>query len=403
MHMSGTSNNNPGLLALTLICISLLGCATVSSQPSSQEVTVAPIGAGAETRPAVGRQQLEAEVMRYADRYSASMSLEADRIREKATTPKLLWFATGWKLACQQAVLEIAVGPNAVENLLDMMVLTSLTRQELETYWVPEVLGDELGQGLLKTSRRLEDEIWDRSKRVLTPEQQNDLRILLKEWDEQNPDQHYFWGIRLAGFTDQRALDLQRVQESGGLLNEIQQTRATAVEMQKFGERVLYYLQRAPNLTRLQAEFGLIESLNMPEVTQIRDNAHRITRSTERYAAVLESLPAELDTAIIQMFEKLSHEREAAIIQMFEKLSKEREEAVNHLIQTEGEALKALLISEEFQSAVRNIGSEGEEITNTALIRGALLILLWGVIFVAGRIISDRIISRNRRKQQNIQ
>lgn len=387
-----------------LICASLLvGCAGLGSptQPKSQDVTVAKIGAEAATKPAMQRQQLEVEIMRYGDRFSARMSLEADRIRAKATTPELRSFASGWKLACQTAVVEIAVGPNAVENLLDMIVLASLTREEVETYWVPEYLGAELGQGLLKAARMLEEEIWEGSKRVLTPEQQNDLRSLIREWNEQHPDQHYFWGIRFGGFTDQRAIELQRVEETGGLLGEIAQTRETAVEMREFGERVMYYMQRAPNLTRLQAEFGMHEMLNTPEAIQLLDNTERLTRSSERYAAVIEKLPAERDAAIMQMFSELSREREAAIIQMFDKLTREREVAIAQLIQEQREAIKALLISEELHSAVADIGSEGKDIANKTFVRGALLVLLWGVVFVAGRIISGAYLNRTRRKQED--
>jgi hypothetical protein len=372
------------LFVFLIICASLLaGCVGAATQPKSQDVSVAKIGAESASRPAMQRQQLETEIMRYGDRYAARMSLEADRIKAKATTPELRWFATGWKLASQTAVVDIAVGPNAVENLLDMMVLASLTRQELETYWVPEVLGDELGQGLLKAARMLEEEIWEGSKRVLTPEQQNDLRSLIHEWNQQHPDQHYFWSIRFGGFTDQRAIELQRVEQTGGLLGEIAQTREAAVEMREFGERVMYYMQRAPGLTRLQAEFGLREVFSMPEVIQVLDNTERLTRSTERYAA---------------MIEKLTAERDAAIVQMFDRLSMEREEAITQMMSEQREAIKALLISEELHTAVADIGSEGKDIANKTFMRGALLILLWGVVFLGGRVLSDILIRKLHRK-----
>jgi hypothetical protein len=377
------------LSIVVIASLSLLaGCAGLGTptQPKSQDVAVTKIGAETATKPAMQRQQLEVEVMRFGDRYSARMSLEADRIKAKAATPELRWFAAGWKLACQTAVVEIAVGPNSVENLLDMLVLVSLTREEVETYWMPEVLGPELGQGLLKAARMLEEELWEGSSRVLTPEQQADLRALIHEWNERNPDQHYFWSIRFSGFSDQRAQELQTVQQTGGLLGEISQTREAAAEMQEFAERVMYYMQRAPNLTRLQAEFGMVEALNMPEVTQVLNDTNRITRSTERYAAVLEKLPADTEAAITHMFDELSQEREAAIVQ---------------IALQQQEAIKALLISEELQTAVRNIAAESEEITNTAFIRGALLVLLWGVVFVIGRVIADKFRSRFNRKQQN--
>ncbi len=371
----------------------LVSCVGTPTQPKSQDVTVAKIGAEAASKPMMKRQQLEVEVMRYGDRFMARMSLEADRIKQKATTPELRRFVAGWKMSIQSTVVDISVGPNAVENLLDMIVLASLTREEVETYWVPEYLGEELGQGLLNASRQLEEEIWEISTQVLTGEQQNDLRALIHEWKKQNPDQHFFWGIRFAGFTDQRAIDLQNVQETGGLLGEIAQTREAADEMLAFGERLGYYMRRAPNLTRLQAEFAAHEILNMPEIVQVRDNTERLTRSTERYAVMLEQLPAEREAAIIQMFDRLSREREAAIIQMFDSLSREREHAVTQLVHQEREVLKTLLTSEELRTTIGNISTEGGELANISFIRGALLILLWLFAYVGAKLVYD-ILSR---------
>ena len=375
---------------LTFSVVILGGCAGLGTptQPKSQDVTVGKIGAEREAKSAIKRQELEARIMRFGDRYAARMSLEADRIMAKATTPEIRRFATGWKLACQTTVVEIAIGPNAVENMLDMIVLTSLTRQEVETFWVPEVLGEDLGQGLLTAARQLEEDAWEGSKKVLTPEQQNDLRAVLHEWNEQHPDQHYFWGIRLAELADQRAVELQRVEETGGLLGEVSKTRETAVEIREFGERVMYYMQRAPSLTRLQAEFGMREAFATPEIVQTLDNTARITRSTERYAAVLEKLPADTQAVITHMFDELSQEREATIAQIAHQ---------------QQEAIKALLISEELQTAVTNIGSEGEEIAEIAFYDGVMLVLLWGVVFVVGRVVADKLISRSHRKQQNIE
>lgn len=363
----------------------LTGCADLgtSTQPKSQDVTVGKIGADREAKPAIKRQQLENEIMRFGDRYAARMALEADRIKAKAPTNEIQRIAVGWKLACQTAVVEIAVGPNAVENMLDMLVLVSLTREEVETYWVPEVLGPELGQGLLKAARQLEEELWEGSSRVLTPEQQDDLRALISEWNKKHPDQHYFWGIRFSGFTDQRAKDLEQVEQTGGLLGEIAQTREAAAEMKEFAERVMYYMQRAPNLTRLQAEFGAREILNTPEATQVLENTERLTRSTERYAAVLEKLPADT---------------QAVITHMFDELSQEREEAINQLVEEQRQAMLELLASQELRDAVGNISDESKEVVDVTFVRGVLLILLFFIVFVAGRIISDLYVHRVRRK-----
>ena len=87
---------------LTFSVVMLGGCAGLGTPgaPKSDEVTVARIGADRADKPPIKRQQLENEIMRFGDRYAARMALEADRIRENATTLEQQRIAVGWKLAC---------------------------------------------------------------------------------------------------------------------------------------------------------------------------------------------------------------------------------------------------------------------------------------------------------------
>jgi hypothetical protein len=354
-------------IGASICCTALLSCATTDAPQSqkSQDVSVAELRPSAET--GIKRQQLEVEIRRYADTYAAVMSLEADRIMDRAGTPELRWFATGWKLTSRATVVDIAVGPNAVENLLDMLVLTALTRQELEEYWVPKVLGPKLGAGLLNASIRLENEAWERSRSVLTAAQQADLRELIREWNEAHPDQHYFWEIRFGGFSGQRAKDLEQVGQTGGLLGEVAQTRQTVDEVREFSERLLYYLQRAPTITRLEAEFGMRTMLRTPELQQLLNNTERLTRSAEAYADLARNFPAE------------------------------REAAFTQLIELERDAIRELLKSEELNRTMGKISDEGGDIANLAFIRGALLILLWFFAYVGAKLTYDYLTRKPRK------
>jgi len=370
----------------------LVACVGEPIQPKSTTVTVAPIGTGDTTTTSnIKREQLAVEIMRYADRYSGRMSLEADRIKNKATTANMRWFATGWNLMSQKTVLEISIGPNAVENLLDMLVFAALTRIEVEKYWVPDFLGQDLGEGLLHSARILEDDIWGLSAQVLTPEQQNNLRAMIEEWKTANPDQHFFWGTRFSGFSGQRAQDLEQVQHTGGLLAEVQMTRETAKEIQFFSERLLRYLQRAPAITRLEAEFGMREALRTPEIEKLMEDAHTLSLSSERYAAFGEKLPTETSAIFNDIFKQLTQERETAITQVYDKLSQERIAAIDQLANRQFEVLSQLLVSKEFERAIDHIRHEGDQIANTTFIRGAILILLWVIAYVVGKLVYDYI------------
>jgi len=224
---------------------------------------------------------------------------------------------------------------------------------------------------------------------VLTPEQQGALRTLIEEWDLANPDQHYFWFVRFSGFSGQRADDLARLQQTGGLLAEFQLARETAVEVKLLTERLLRYLQRAPTITRLQAQFALREVVRTPEFARLLDDLHRVSLSSSRYADFAEQLPATGDATIDALFARLREEREAAIVQMFDELSAERVAAIEQFAAREQEVITALLASRELQGTVEKIGDEGGKIANITFVRGVLLIVLWAAFYVLGKLMYD--------------
>lgn len=397
-----------GILPGVLLCLS--ACVGSGLEPRSEDVAVARFGTTSSVSTAhIKRQQLAAEIMRYADRYSGRMAIESQQLDQQATTAELRWFASGWNVASQKAVLDISIGPNAVENLLDMLVFATLTRIELEGYWVPQYLGDELGKGLLHAARGLEQDIWGLSGQVLTTDQQNDLRDMIRQWKDDNPDQHYFWFVRFSGFSGQRAEAIAHLEQSGGLLGEMQLARETAAEIQAFSERLLHYLQRSPGITRLEAEFGVRGLLRTPEISRWMDDVTRASESSERYAEFAEKFPElskafmddlmaklsrERQLAILQMQEAIAQEREAALRQMYAGLLTERTAAIDQLAEAEREVMRQLLSSPEFLSTLDRLGDEGGEIANKTFVRGVLLIVIWVVAYVGGKLAYDRIATR---------
>jgi hypothetical protein len=381
--------------------LAVLGCAGEPLAPKSDTVSVATLGAQA-GKP-IKREMLRAEVMRVADRYAATMAQEADRIRDAEGGQRLGYFATGWKLGTRTAALQIAMGENAVENLLDMLVLTSLTRHSVESYWAPKFLGGARADGLLAASRAFEDQIWKASARVLTPEQRESLRALIEEWIAQNPDQTYVWEIRFTGFSGQRAEELERVATTGGLLAEAQRAMETVDEVRVLSERMAYYLLRAPTIARLQAEMGVHNVLETAQIGRLMDDLHRTTGAVEQFGLVAKQLPAEREAAIsqflrefgrereaaiLQMAKELTREREASILQAGAELSREREAAVRQVMLEQRQTVLALLKSDELAALVDRASVQGEDVINAAFVRGALLILLWMVGYLVVRLAS---------------
>lgn len=295
---------------LVLLCAVLAGCVYTPAEPASEMIAVAPIGGAAPTPARVSREQLQVEVSRFADRYQERINLETDRIRRNAATPDARWFAIGWQLGSTEAVSTISTGPNPVENLLDMLILVSLTREQLESYWLPEVFGEEHGQDLLSATLVLERDIWSIADAAITPTQQDNLRQVIREWTEANPDNHYFWSVRLAGISGQRAAELDQVVRTGGLLGEAREARRTADEIRDLGERMMSYMKYSVALMRLNAQFAVYDVIGQPEVSQMLASSKSLTESAERFAAIAETLPNKELEVVNQLMAGLTVQRQ---------------------------------------------------------------------------------------------
>jgi hypothetical protein len=294
-------------LLITVLVAVMAACAGNAQQ--EPQLVVAPLGSNALTTTGMTRAELEDHVRRFADRYFTRIAIATNELAQNTTSDEHASLMHDWKAVSQTAVVDIAIGPNAVTNLLDMMALTRLSRLVVENYWVPEVFGEELGSEFQRAFVDLENDIWTVADDVLTQRQQDDLGVLVDDWHAENPDQYYPWYIRLSNFSGQRAASLAAVQRSGGMLKEVARAREAAEEIQAFGERVLFYLQRAPMITSNEFESGIGDVLNRPQVARLLDDTARFVTSVDRLVQMIEDLPEERLAIVDQFMDRLADER----------------------------------------------------------------------------------------------
>lgn len=294
---------------LFIVAILMSACAaTAFDEPGP--VVVAPLEMGdALGEFGMTRDELEVQLRRFADRYMTRIAVVTSETDKQPMTTAEKKLMEGWKTASFAAVIDIAIGPDAVTDLLDMMTLTLLSRMVAEDYWVPEVLGPERGADLLRILAELEKEIFIVADDVLTADQQADLLALVSEWHAENPDQIYPWYVRLSNFSGQRAASLSAVPGSGGLLNEVARTRETVAEVQAFGERALFFLQRAPMITSNYAEYSAANILDGPRITELVQSADRLSASLENLGVIIEDVPDAGVDAANQIVQRLAEEQ----------------------------------------------------------------------------------------------
>jgi len=259
------------------------------------------------------REELEDHVRRFADRYFTRVTLTANEFRDQTESVEHRSLMHNWKTVSQTSIVDIAIGANAVTNLLDMMVITRLSHLMVEGYWIPEQFGEELGAPFRETYADLELDIWTVADDVLTQAQQDELRQLIDDWHAENPEQIYPWYVRLSDFSGQRAASLAAVQQTGGLLSEVARAREAAEEIQAFGERVLFYLQRAPMITTNEFESSVASSLQQPQIEAMVANTDRFVASVERLVQMIDDIPEVRLEVIDQAMDRVGEERHALL------------------------------------------------------------------------------------------
>ena len=338
------------LVCLATVMVGVPGFA--AAQERTEKVVVAPVSNDSQPGVIATRQQLDDQLRRFADRYVSRMSIAADRMRQHPLTPAQFESVQNWETMSSIVAVDIAIGTNAVTNLLDMMVLTTLGRIVIEQYWVPERFGEEYGQPLLNASRALEEDIWGVANAVLTSELQDEMRTMIGNYHDQYPDQVNPWWIRLNQFSGQRAARLNAIKRSGGMLKEVKRARETAEELQEFAERTLFYMQRAPGIAFNTMETSTLQILGGPQVSQMLEDSNRFVDSIEQ---------------LVQLFEDLSEERLAVIDQFMEGLEQQRAALFSDFTTASPEAklmlsdLRIIVESTERITTTLNAGNEPSE------------------------------------------
>jgi len=302
-------------LALGLSAVLVLlgsGCKlvqTTAELPGRAVSTVTPGRAGQDV---VDPVQLQQQLLRFADEFSATMIASVEKLRHgtNALTPAE---SLRWKLILTSQASSIASGPNALVNLLDMTVFVTVARTGMEDYWLPEVFGAS-AQPMLEACRQLEAKIWALTATVLPPEQQAELREAIQAWRQDPSNRGEVLGTRVVGLATEIAKSkpadasqpgsvfaLLRLDPLSGMdpaVREIAQTRLLA-------ERAIFLTRWMPTILRWQTELLSLNAVAMPEVQQLITNSTQITASIERFATMAEKLPAQVSAERAEIMKAL--------------------------------------------------------------------------------------------------
>jgi hypothetical protein len=155
-------------LCMALALAGPSGC-TATAQPEI-EASAGGCHAGSEDRyltKQIGRLELQHDVMRFAESYINAILGQTFLIQTHDLSPKLRSRIRSLEHNAVVNAVNIAIGPDPVVNLLDMVVYVTLSRMSTEKSWDALFPGVEM-EGMMRVLVRQEKAIWAIAAKMLS-------------------------------------------------------------------------------------------------------------------------------------------------------------------------------------------------------------------------------------------
>jgi hypothetical protein len=347
--------------------------------------------------------ELQAQVMAFADRYSAVIS-SANR-EYLARSPS----AANRRAIRSQLVYSvadaftIAAGPNPDTAFLDMVVMVTLGRMVFEQHYAKNY-GNKVAP-IVKGFQVAERDIWQIADRVLTKQQQKELMAMIRDWRRKHSDVVIFSYVRFSDFEKGRGIsDPSSSKTSGGLFRSVAKATQQVEEARLLAERGMYIGSRLPLMTGALADVWFSQWSANPDVDKILTDIHKLSKVPNQLAEITEILPdnitAERKAAVKQVMQEADTLSQVVVDRVMQKVTEEREATVHQLM--DRVAKERDLTVKEIIRVIEHVEEKGEEWVNYALIFSIALIIIFltGAVFamLAYRYFLQRLFDIDRRQ-----
>jgi hypothetical protein len=261
--------------------------------------------------------ELQSQLLRFADNSIETLNLAIGKLQKKDDKVTRRIDLLMRRITTTNDILAIATGANTYANLLDMVILASLNRMNIEDYWMPKVYGESAKPYLL-ASQEIEEEIWRIAATSLKNAQISELRAAIKTWHEQHPNVRSPSDIGSLGFASEVA-QLNRSPQSGitssvfkllsiDPLEGLDPATRELANTRLFAERAIFLARHMPALIRWETELLVIQTAEMPQMEKLLTNTTQLSESADRFSQMAERLPGLISAERQQIVEALDNQ-----------------------------------------------------------------------------------------------
>jgi len=176
----------PKVVLLLALAVGVSGCNLLKSTLELPEKGIRSMLLLDQESGAPDPVELQSQLLRFADNSIETLNLAISKLQredDKFTRSRTLLIR---RITITNDILAVATGANTYANLLDMVILASLNRMNVEDYWIPKYYGESARPYLL-ASQQVEKEIWQIAATTLKKERISELRAAIKTWREHHP------------------------------------------------------------------------------------------------------------------------------------------------------------------------------------------------------------------------
>jgi hypothetical protein len=303
------------LLALTL---STSGCSLLKNKLELPERGIRSLFSLNQENGAPDPVELQSELLRFADNSIEALNIAIGKLQQKDDKTNRRRSLLMRRIAITNDILAIATGANTYANLLDMVIFASLSRLNVEDYWMPKYFG-ESAKPYLFASQEVEKEIWRIAATTLKKEQISELRAAINMWHEQHPNVRSPRDLGSLGFSSEVArmngspqpgmassvFNLLDIDPLAGLDPATRELASTRL----FAERGLFLARHMPTLIRWETELLVIQTAEMPQMEKLLANTTQLSESADRFSQTLELLPGLISAERQQIVQALDEQQ----------------------------------------------------------------------------------------------
>jgi hypothetical protein len=311
----------------TKICVALL-CALLSacsSSPRSAQASKVPADhVGRPTVTGAEVQSLQSSVMALADTSMQRIAAEINLARA-ATTPEARRDEMSTRLALSSSIVAIAMQPDPVDALADLLTFTTLTADAQRVAALGKAT-DSYEARLLRALELNDADAWHVAERWVNEPTRIAFRKHILSWSGSRESAAQVAFVRLA---DLKRAGSTSVESDSGLFDSLHAATQQFDQIRLLTERSLFLAQRMPFLMRLQAEVYTGNALATKEAQQTQAQLEQMSSIMETVSGLLagmaQQVANERQAALDDLFGHIETERKASLVQIEEIVRSERQ------------------------------------------------------------------------------